>query len=48
MCTSLTIRSKMKMLKVSIETHKLIKIQAVLRGMTIQEYVRYLAEKDQV
>ena len=36
----------MKMLKVYKETHKLIKTQAASRGMTIQEYVKYLAEKD--
>ena len=47
MYTSLTKGSRMKMLKVSIETHKLIKIQAALRGMSIKEYIRYLAEKDQ-
>ena len=38
----------MKMLKVSTETHKLIKIQAALRGITIQEYIKYLAEKDKI
>ena len=46
MYTSLTKENSMKMLKVSKETHKLIKTQAVSRGMTIQEYVKYLAEKD--
>ena len=35
----------MKMLKVSEETHKLIKTQAASRGMTIQEYLRYIAEE---
>lgn len=38
----------MKMLKVSTETHKLIKIQAAFRGITIQEYIKYLAEKDKI
>ena len=46
MYTSLTKDNNMKMLKVSKETHKLIKTQAALRGMTIQDYVKYLAEKD--
>ena len=38
----------MKMLKVSNETHKLIKVNAASLGMTIQEYVKYLAEKDSI
>lgn len=46
MYTSLTKENSMKMLKVSKETHKLIKAQAAPRGMTIQEYDKYLAEKD--
>ena len=36
----------MKMLKVSKETHKLIKVNAASHGITIQEYVKYLVEKD--
>lgn len=46
MYTSLTKDNNMKMLKVSKETHKLIKTQAASRGMTIQDYVKYIAEKD--
>lgn len=46
MYTSLTKESNMKMLKVSEETHKLIKTQAASHGMTIQEYIKYLAKKD--
>lgn len=36
----------MKMLQVDNKTHEQIKIQALLRGMSIKEYVQYLADKD--
>ena len=36
----------MAILKVSEETHRQIKTQASAKGMTIKEYVQYLADKD--
>ncbi len=36
----------MKMLQVEDETHKQIKIQALAKGMSIKEYIQYLADKE--
>jgi hypothetical protein len=38
--------ASMKMLQVENDTHKQIKEQAVKKGMSIKEYVQYLADKD--
>jgi len=37
---------KMKHLEVCQETHKKVKVQALLRDMTIKEYVDFLADQD--
>lgn len=36
---------KKKMLQVDEKTHSLIKLQAVRKGMTILEYLKFLSEK---
>jgi len=36
----------MKMLQVEEETHIQIKLQALKAGMSIKEYVQFLADKD--
>ena len=36
----------MKMLQVDDKTHEQIKMQALKAGMSIKEYVQYLADKD--
>ena len=36
----------MKMLQVESDTHNQIKIQALKAGMSIKDYVQYLADKD--
>lgn len=36
----------MKMLQVKKETHQQIKEQAVKKGMSIKQYIQYLADKD--
>jgi len=34
------------MIKVKDETHKQIKVQAAEKGMTMSEYMQFLADKD--
>jgi len=36
----------MKMIKVKDETHRQIKVQAAEKGMTMSEYIQYLADKE--
>ena len=36
----------MKMIKVTDETHKQIKVQAAEKGLTMGDYIKFLADKD--
>lgn len=40
------VEEKLKMLNVGEETHKQIKTQAAKAGMSIKDYIQYLADKD--
>ncbi len=40
------VKKKEKMLSVEEDLHKQIKKQAIMKDMTIRDYLRYLANKD--
>lgn len=37
---------KSKIIQVSSDTHKQVKLQAVQKSISIREYIQYLADKD--
>ena len=38
---------EVKFIKIFPETHRKLKVQAAQKGMTLKEYVKYLADKEE-